>query len=229
MNSKKIIVALDGNNIIKIQKIVNDLKKEVHSFKIGYEFFLNHGISGYKKIKKISPKIFLDLKLHDIPNTVQKGVLAIEKLKPLLTTIHISGGSEMIKASLINRKNTKILGVSVLTSLNSQQTKKFYNEGNIEHLIKKFSMEAKKHKLDGVVCSPKEIKIVREVLGKDFLIVTPGIRPQKLKGVSDDQKRTLSPSKAISMGADLLVIGRPITLSKNPLKILKEINYSLDS
>ena len=227
MSSKKIIVALDGSNIIKIKKIVNDLKTEVHSFKIGYEFFFNHGISGYNQIKKISPKIFLDLKLHDIPNTVQKGILAIEKLKPLLTTIHISGGSEMIKASLINKKRTKILGVSILTSLNSQQTKKFYNEKNIEILIKKFSMEAKKQKLDGIVCSPKEIKIVREVLGKEFLIVTPGIRYQKLKGVGDDQKRTLTPSKAINMGADLLVIGRPITLSKNPLKTLKDINFSL--
>ena len=227
MSSKKIIVALDGSNLIKIKKIVNDLKTEVHSFKIGYEFFFNHGISGYNQIKKISPKIFLDLKLHDIPNTVQKGILAIEKLKPLLTTIHISGGSEMIKASLINKKRTKILGVSILTSLNSQQTKKFYNEKNIEILVKKFSMEAKKQKLDGIVCSPKEIKIVREVLGKEFLIVTPGIRYQKLKAVGDDQKRTLTPSKAISMGADLLVIGRPITLSKNPLKTLKDINFSL--
>ena len=227
MSSKKIIVALDGSNLAQIKKIVNDLKTEVHSFKIGYEFFFNHGISGYKQIKKISPKIFLDLKLHDIPNTVQNGVLAIEKLKPLLTTIHISGGSEMIKASLINKKNIKILGVSILTSLNSQQTKKFYNEKNIEILIKKFSMEVKKQKLDGIVCSPKEIKIVRKVLGKNFLIVTPGIRPKKLKGVNDDQKRTLTPSKAIGMGADLLVIGRPITLSKNPLKTLKDINYSL--
>ena len=227
MSSKKIIVALDGSNLIKIKKIVNDLKTEVHSFKIGYEFFFNHGISGYNQIKKISPKIFLDLKLHDIPNTVQKGILAIEKLKPLLTTIHISGGSEMIKASLINKKKTKILGVSILTSLNTQQTKKFYNEKNIEILIKKFSMEAKKQKLDGIVCSPKEIKIVREVLGKEFLIVTPGIRYRKLEGVGDDQKRTLTPSKAISMGADLLVIGRPITLSKNPLKTLKDINFSL--
>ena len=227
MSSKKIIVALDGSNLIKIKKIVNDLKSEVHSFKIGYEFFFNHGISGYNQIKKISPKIFLDLKLHDIPNTVQKGILAIEKLKPLLTTIHISGGSEMIKASLINKKRTKILGVSILTSLNSQQTKKFYNEKNIEILIKKFSIEVKKQKLDGIVCSPKEIKTVREVLGKEFLIVTPGIRYQKLEGVGDDQKRTLTPSKAISMGADLLVIGRPITLSKNPLKTLKDINFSL--
>ena len=227
MSSKKIIVALDGSNILQIKKIVNDLKTEVHSFKIGYEFFFNHGISGYNQIKKISPKIFLDLKLHDIPNTVQKGILAIEKLKPLLTTIHISGGSEMIKASLVNKKKTKILGVSILTSLNSQQTKKFYNENNIEILIKKFSMEAKKQKLDGIVCSPKEIKIVREVLGKEFLIVTPGIRYQKLKAVGDDQKRTLTPSKAISIGADLLVIGRPITLSKNPLKTLKDINFSL--
>ncbi len=228
MISRKIIVALDGNNIKNIKKIVSTLKTEVHSFKIGYEFFFNYGLSGYREIKKISSKIFLDLKLHDIPNTVQKGILAIDKLRPLLTTIHISGGDEMMRASLINRKYTKILGVSILTSLNSHQTFKFYNEKKIEILIKKFAKEAKKQKLDGVVCSPKEIKIVREEVGNKFLIVTPGIRLQKLTTIKDDQKRVLTPSKAINMGADLLVIGRPITLSKNPLKILKDINNSLN-
>tara|TARA_B100001057_G_C22700079_1_gene891340 strand:+ start:165 stop:851 length:687 start_codon:yes stop_codon:yes gene_type:complete len=228
MSSKKIIVALDGSNLTKIKKIVNDLKSEAHSFKIGYEFFFNHGILGYNQIKKISSKIFLDLKLHDIPNTVEKGILAIERLKPILTTIHISGGNEMMRVSTLNRKYTKILGVSILTSLNRHQIRKFYNEENIEILIKQFSKEAKKQKLDGIVCSPKEIKIVRKVVGKNFLIVTPGIRPQKLKKINDDQKRVLTPSQAIKMGADLLVIGRPITLSHNPIKTLKDINNSLD-
>ncbi len=227
MSSKKIIVALDGSNLNKIKKIVKDLKNEAHSFKIGYEFFFNHGILGYNQIKKISSKIFLDLKLHDIPNTVKNGILAIDKLKPILTTIHISGGDEMMKVSMINRKYTKVLGVSILTSLDSKQTKKFYNEEKIERLIKKFSREAKKQKLDGIVCSPKEIKIVRKIVGINFLIVTPGIRPQKLRKLNDDQKRVLTPSKAIELGADLLVIGRPITLSKNPLKVLKNINNSL--
>lgn len=228
MSYKKIIVALDGSNLTKIKKIVKDLKNEVNSFKIGYEFFFNHGISGYKQIKNISPKIFLDLKLHDIPNTVGKGILAIDKLKPILTTIHISGGEDMMKASLINRKYTKILGVSILTSLSSHQTKKFYNEKKIEKLISKFAKEAKKQNLDGIVCSPKEIKIVRKIVGNNFLIITPGIRMKKLNKNNDDQKRVLTPSKAIEMGADLLVIGRPITLSQNPLKALKEINNSLN-
>ena len=103
MNSKKIIVALDSNDINKIKKIANLIKKEVYAFKIGYEFFFNFGIDGYNQIKKIKPKIFLDLKLHDIPNTVKQGIKAIEKLRPTFTSIHISGGDEMLKSSVVNR------------------------------------------------------------------------------------------------------------------------------
>ncbi len=227
MSPKKVIVALDSNDLKKIKKIVTKLKSEVYAFKIGYEFFLNYGLKGYKEIRKISPKIFFDLKLHDIPNTVCNGIKAIEKLKPLLTTIHISGGDEMMKASLIERRKTKILGVSILTSLDSNQTRKYYNEKNIENLVKKFVKQAKKIGLDGIVCSPKEIKYVRKETGKNFIIVTPGIRPKKSKNIKDDQKRILSPLEAINLGADFLVIGRPITQSKDPLKILEEINKSL--
>ena len=227
MSSKKVIVALDVENFNRITKIVRVLKNEVFAFKIGYEFFFNFGIEGYKKIKKICPNIFLDLKLHDIPNTVQKGIKAINSLGPILTTVHISGGSDMLKASIINKKNTKILGVSILTSLNSKQTKKYYNEVDIKKLVKKFVIEAKKYKLDGIVCSPKEIKLVRNALGKNFIIVTPGIRLDKSKKFQDDQKRILTPSEAINNGANYLVIGRPILNSKNPLKTIKEINESL--
>ncbi len=227
MNSKKIIVALDSNNFKKISKLVTSLKEDVYAFKIGYEFFFNFGIDGYKKIKKISPNIFLDLKLHDIPNTVKNGLIALNKLKPLLTTIHISGGDEMMKASLIKNKFTKVLGVSILTSLNEDQTKKYYNETKINLLVKKFVKYAKNNKLDGVVCSPKEIKYIRKEVGKKFLIVTPGIRTDILTK-TDDQKRTMTPKEALKLGADYIVIGRPITKAKNPKKIIKTINNSIN-
>ena len=226
MQSKKIIVALDINNFSKIEKLVKSLKKDVYAFKIGYQFFFNFGLIGYKKIYSICPKIFLDLKLHDIPNTVKNGLEALNKIKPILTTIHISGGDEMMKSSVRDKKFTKILGVSILTSIDSEQTKKFYNQKNVSILVKKFAKFAKKNGLDGVVCSPKEIKVIRKATGKNFIIVTPGIR-LKNKIESDDQKRIETPEKAIEMGANYLVIGRPITKSKNPLKTLKEINDTL--
>ena len=226
MKSKKIIVALDSKNLNKTIKLVKILKKDVFAFKIGYQFFYNFGLEGYKKIYSICPKIFLDLKLHDIPNTVEKGLEAIFKMKPLFTTIHISGGDNMMKATKTNKKNTKVLGVSILTSLDNNQTKKYYNYKSISALVKKFSKAAKKNKLDGVVCSPQEIKYIRKEVGKNFIIVTPGIRINyKLK--SDDQKRVETPKKAINLGANYLVIGRPITKSKNPLKVLNEINKTL--
>ena len=226
MHSKKIIVALDSNNFSEIEKLVKSLKKDVYAFKIGYQFFFNFGLIGYKKIFSICPKIFLDLKLHDIPNTVYNGLEALNKIKPILTTIHISGGDDMMKSSVKEKKFAKILGVSVLTSMDSKQTEKFYNQKNVSLLVKKFAKFAKKNGLDGVVCSPREIKIIRKATGKDFIIVTPGIR-LKSKIKSDDQKRIETPKKAIQMGANYLVIGRPITKSKNPLKTLKEINDTI--
>ncbi len=226
MLSKKVIVALDSNNLNKTLNLVNKLKNDAYAFKIGYQFFFNFGILGYKKIYSICPRIFLDLKLHDIPNTVRKGLEALTKMKPLFTTIHISGGDEMMKASKIGKKNIKLLGVSILTSLDNKQTKIYYNEKNLSKLVKNFAKAAKKNGLDGVVCSPKELKYIRKEVGKNFIIVTPGIRiDNKIK--SDDQKRFETPKNAVSLGANFLVIGRPITASKNPLKVLKTINKTL--
>ena len=228
MKTNKVIVALDSNNFRKTINLVSTLKKEVYAFKIGYEFFYNYGVEGYKAIYKVSPKIFLDLKLHDIPNTVQNGIIAINNMKPLLTTIHISGGEDMMNASLIKKKFTKVLGVSILTSLNNDQVRKFYNESKVENVVKKFAILAKKNKLDGIVCSPKEIKVVRKIVGNNFLIVTPGIRFKNLGIKKDDQKRVLSPRQALELGADLLVIGRPITESKKPLDEMRKINSLLN-
>ena len=226
MKSKKIIVALDSNNLNKTIKLVKILKKDVYAFKIGYQFFYNFGLVGYKKIYSICPKIFLDLKLHDIPNTVEKGLEALVKMKPLFTTIHISGGDDMMISCRTSKKNTKVLGVSILTSLNSDQTKKYYSQKNVSLLVKKFAQAAKQNKLDGVVCSPQEIKHIRKIVGKNFIIVTPGIRiTNNLK--NDDQKRVETPKKALELGANYLVIGRPITKTIDPLKTLKDINKSL--
>ena len=227
--NKKIIVALDLDNINKAVKLVKELKKEVYAFKIGHEFFYNFGISGYKNIYNICPRIFLDLKLHDIPNTVQKGLKAISKLKPIFTTIHISGGDDMQKFSILkNNKKTNILGVTILTSLDKKQTLKYYKEKNINILVKKFANFAKKNNLSGLVCSPLEINIVRKEVGKKMILVVPGIRPNKKpSSKKDDQKRTLTPKEAINLGADFLVIGRPITESPNPLETIKEINISI--
>tara|TARA_B100000029_G_scaffold431089_1_gene442480 strand:- start:322 stop:1011 length:690 start_codon:yes stop_codon:yes gene_type:complete len=227
--NKKIIVALDLSNLNKALKLVKKLHNEVFAFKIGHEFFYNFGIEGYHKIYKICPRIFLDLKLHDIPNTVKMGLEAIIKLKPIFTTIHISGGDNMQKISLLkNIKKTKILGVTVLTSLDKIQTTKYYKEKNVNNLVRKFAKYAKQNKLDGLICSPLEIKIVRKEVGKKIILVVPGIRPNKkaLKK-KDDQKRTLTPNEAIKLGADYLVIGRPIIESKNPLETIKKINQSI--
>ena len=226
MSSKKIIVALDSNHLEKTIKLVKSLKNDVKAFKIGYEFFFNFGIDGYKKIFSICPKIFLDLKMHDIPNTVSNGVKALRKIKPLFTTIHVSGGDEMMQSTKKHKDKIKILGVSILTSLDNIQTKKYFNQKSISLLVKKFAKQAKKNGLDGVVCSPKEIKYIRKEVGKNFIIVTPGIRVDN-KIISDDQKRVATPKKAVDLGANYLVIGRPITNSKNPLNVLKEINKTL--
>ncbi len=228
MKNKKIILALDTKDLNFAANIVKKVKDEINSIKIGYEFFFNHGLSGYKKIYNICPNIFLDLKLHDIPNTVNAGLKAIANLKPKFTTIHISGGDDMLKSAVsFRKKNTKILGVSILTSLNSEQTKKYYNEHNTKNLVIKFVKQAKKNNLDGIICSPKEISFIRKQMDKNFIIVTPGVR---LKGSiikNDDQKRILSPKEAMKLGANLLVIGRPILKSKDPLNVIKKINASI--
>ena len=227
--NKKIIVAIDLSNLNKAIILVNKLKKEVFAFKIGHEFFYNFGIEGYKKIYKICPKIFLDLKLHDIPNTVEKGINAISKLKPILTTVHISGGDDMLKASKINKnKITKILGVTILTSLNNRQTLKYYKEKNVTNLVKKFARYAKQNNINGLVCSPLEIEAVRKEVGNKMIIVVPGIRPEKITDkIRDDQKRVLTPKEAIRLGADYLVIGRPIIESRNPIETIRQINESI--
>ena len=227
MNDKKIIVALDSGNLYDLKYLVDEIKNQVFAFKIGYEFFLNFGLDGYNQIKNKKVNIFLDLKLHDIPNTIKNGIEAIAKLNPYFTTIHITGGDEMQKIANLCKKNVKILGVSVLTSIDSIQAEKYYNEKNINDLVGKFIKNALENKLDGVVCSPLEIELAKKLSSGKLIIVTPGIRLENYKK-NDDQKRFMSPKKAIDLGANYLVIGRPITQSSNPLLEITSINSSIE-
>ena len=162
MNDKKIIVALDNNNLNDSKNLVDEIKKYTFAFKIGYEFFFNFGLEGYKLIQNKNVNIFLDLKLHDIPNTIQQGMKAISNLKPYFTTIHIAGGDEMQQIAVLTKNDIKVLGVSVLTSINEMQAQKYYNTNNIEELVSNFVKYSIENKLDGIVCSPLEIELVKK-------------------------------------------------------------------
>ena len=228
IKQNKIILALDTNDISKALSIVKSIDANV-IFKLGMEFFYTFGYEGIEKVKSIRPniKIFLDLKLHDIPNTIKKAMEAIANLKPYFTTIHISGGDEMQRMSNLVKDSVKILGVSILTSINEEQAEKYYYLKDIKMIVSKFVKTAMENKLDGVVCSPHEIKQIKEISNDKLLIITPGIRPESYNQ-KDDQKRFMTPKQAIELGANFLVIGRPITKSSNPLNEIKSINYSIE-
>tara|TARA_B100001123_G_C14960679_1_gene887542 strand:- start:74 stop:772 length:699 start_codon:yes stop_codon:yes gene_type:complete len=228
MNQKnKVIVAIDLDNFEEIIKLIDRIKNSIFGIKLGYEFLFNFGIDGYKKIQDKKINIFLDLKLHDIPNTVKKGLDAIFKLEPYFTTLHLSGGDKMFQDLQINRQKTKLLGITALTSLDNEQVKKYYKRESINELVHEYSKYALENKLDGIVCSANEISIVKKIIGNNLIIVTPGIRPTSYK-LKDDQERTMEPKKAISLGADYLVIGRPIIQAKNPLEELNNINSEIN-
>ena len=227
MVNKKVIVALDYNKFSNIENLLNKIKDKIFGIKIGYEFFYNFGLEGYNKIEKQNTNIFLDLKLHDIPNTVKNGIKAIANLNPYFTSIHIAGGDKMMQEAVDNKKNTKILGISVLTSFNNNQVKKYYARENVNTLINEYAKCALENNLDGIVCSPHEIQRVRNIVGNNLIIVTPGIRPAYYQK-ADDQKRFMTPMEAIKLGADYLVIGRPITESTDPLNEINRINIEIE-
>ena len=221
-----IILALDVNSLTKAQSIISDLKNYIGGIKIGMEFFNSFGPEGVRDISKFDIPIFLDLKLHDIPITVYKTIKTLMKLDIAIINVHASGGRDMLEAAVKARdesdnKSTKLIAVTVLTSLDDNDIKEIGYRENSEGLVLRLASLAKDSGLDGVVCSAKEISLIKEKLGKDFILVVPGIR---LKDDNkNDQKRLTSPKNAIDSGADLLVIGRPITDSKDPLKAIDNI------
>ena len=223
MKNKKIFVACDSSNISKIKKIIN--KTQNSKIKIGYKFgleFLNSK-NGRSFVAKLKNKIiFADLKIHDIPNTCISTVKAIKDLKVNYLTIHISSGLKALKASKKVAGKTKLVGVTILTSLDNRALKEIGYNKDVKKLVFNQAKLAQKANLDAIVCSAQEIKIVKKVFKKE--IITPGIR---LDNNTNDQKRTLNPKQAFKNGSDWLVIGRPITkgnIKKNIQTLIDHLN-----
>ena len=221
MKKNKIFVACDTNNIAK----VNDIIKQTQSskLKIGYKFgleFLNSK-NGRNFISKLKNKItFGDYKIMDIPNTCVSAIKAVKDLKLNYITIHISSGSEALKAAKKVSGNTKLIGVTILTSLDNKSLKEIGYGQEVKKIVLQQAKLANKAKLDAIVCSPKEVNIVRKVFKKE--IITPGIR---FDSNVDDQKRTLAPKQAYKNGSDWLVIGRPITKGNIKNNLQNLINH----
>ena len=226
----KIIFALDVEHFGEAQKWVNLLKGHIGAFKIGKQLFTHAGPKVVDMIRKKGQKVFLDLKYHDIPNTVARAGEEATKLEVAMFNLHALGGFEMMKKTVeASRATAKglglprplILAVTVLTSMDEETLKEVGIHGPLSEEVGRLASLAMKAGIDGVVASPQEIGIIRQRCGKNFLIVTPGIRHPSDK--RDDQKRTLSPREAVAAGADYLVIGRPIKEAKDPLEAVQKI------
>mgnify|MGYP001396988384 CR=1 FL=1 len=222
-NKKKLFIALDTNKYNRAAKIVKDTK--TNKLKIGYKIGLElmNSIHGRYFVRKIKNKItFLDLKLNDIPNTCVSTVKAIKDLKVNYLTIHISSGLEALKAAKKASGKIKLIGVTILTSLNNKALKEIGFDKDVKKLVLHQARLASKARLDAIVCSAQEVKLVKKVFKKE--IITPGIRFSSKK---NDQKRTLTPKQAIANGANWLVIGRDITkgnIKKNIKKLIDHLN-----
>jgi orotidine-5'-phosphate decarboxylase len=230
MNSRsagQIIVALDVATSEEALHLVTELSPDVDFFKIGLQLYTATGPRLVQDISGLGPKIFLDLKLHDIPNTVAKAVAAAGTLGVKMLTIHLSGGSEMIRAAVRARRDDMlILGVTVLTSSNDETLRETGIPGAINDQVLRLARLGVSAGIDGLVASPHEARVLRAEFGGQLKIVTPGVRPSWSE--PGDQKRFMTPREAIEAGADYLVIGRPITAHSNPREAVAEILGELE-
>ena len=208
MSSKRLIVALDFKNFDEMSEFVARLDPNSCVVKVGLQLFISEGNKVLDFLSSKGFEIFLDLKLHDIPNTVNKAIVEIAQFNVLMTTIHLQGGMEMIAAANQAKGNTKILGVSLLTSLDESDTQMLYNN-NFNSQFNNLINVAEKSEVDGIICSSKELSLLSE---SNLIKVVPGIRNQNLL---DDQKRVMTSKEAYENGANFIVVGRPITQSKN--------------
>lgn len=224
----QLIVALDVDNLKEARRLVNLLYPTVKIFKVGSQLFTAAGPKAVDWIRKKGARVFLDLKFHDIPNTVANAVRQAVKLRVFMLDVHVQGGKDMLRAAAnsakeqagkLRIKKLLVLGVTVLTSRKAS--------GKVEKTVLEQSRLARKCALDGVVASPQEARLLRSNLGKRFIIVTPGIRLGK--SAAFDQKRTSAPAQAALSGSDYLVVGRPVIRAKDPLEVAKEIINQIKS
>ncbi|MBQ9724877.1 MAG: orotidine-5'-phosphate decarboxylase [Neisseriaceae bacterium] len=227
----KIIVALDFPNEKQTVEFVRLVSPEWCRLKIGKELFTATGASLVEKLMTQGFEIFLDLKFHDIPNTVANACRSAAELGVWLVDMHASGGKRMMEAAanaVANFQNRpKLIAVTVLTSMTADDLAEIGIQTPVEQQVLKLAQLAQHSDLDGIVCSAQEAALLRQQIGNDFLLVTPGIRPASNQ--TDDQRRTMTPLQAINAGSSYLVIGRPITQAKNPLQALMDINNSIQA
>lgn len=223
MADARLIVALDVDTFEKMKALVDELGELVSYYKVGMELYYGAGRKTIRYLREKGKKIFLDLKLHDIPNTVGHSVASVTRLGVNMVTVHAGGGRAMMQAASryaritadeLGVERPKILAVTVLTSFDDQLWQEVGGHLPIQDHALQLALLSKDSGVDGVVASPKEASMIHKAGGKDFLIVTPGIRPAFAQ--TDDQKRIATPSEALNDGASMLVIGRPITQAVDP-------------
>ena len=220
-----LFVALDTPELERALAIAQAVKDDVGGFKLGLEFFAANGPDGVREVAALGLPIFLDLKLHDIPNTVAKAVAALAPLKPAVMTVHAAGGKAMLEAAKAAAPaGTRIVAVTVLTSLDGDDLSAAGVSGSPADQVARLARLAKSAGLDGIVCSGAEVASISEHWPDGFFVV-PGVRPEG--GDSGDQKRVVTPAQALGDGASILVIGRPITAADNPASAASAIANSL--
>jgi orotidine-5'-phosphate decarboxylase len=235
----RIIIALDVKTQREAMSLVQELP-DAEIFKVGLTLFASEGPSLLQEIQKQGKKIFLDLKLHDIPHQITGAIRAGMEHGVHMMTLHASGGQEMMiqaadaaaqGAQQSGRTKPLLLAVTILTSLKEEQLRDIGMDDRVNDQVLRLAKLAKDNRMDGVVCSPQEIDIIKQEFGQEFLVVSPGIRP--VWAAAQDQKRILTPGEAVRKGVDFMVIGRPITKASSPseafLKIVEELHRTVNS
>jgi orotidine-5'-phosphate decarboxylase len=228
--SNPICLALDTTALARAVELAHQLKHHVGYLKVGMEFFYAHGVKGYEAVAGEGVPVFLDLKLHDIPNTVEQGLRALMQLPkpPAIINVHAQGGLAMLQAARrAVPATTRLIAVTVLTSLSQDDVTATGHDPELStaDLALTLAQLAHQAELDGVVCSPQDLELIRNALPRGFLTVVPGIRPDGVG--AQDQKRIATPKAAINAGADVLVIGRAITGAADPVAAAEAILASL--
>ncbi|MEN2787519.1 orotidine-5'-phosphate decarboxylase [Sphingomonas qilianensis] len=223
--SNRIFVALDTPNLPKAKAMAARVHHHVGGIKLGLEFFMANGHAGVREMAELGLPIFLDLKFHDIPNTVAKAIQALHGLEPALLTVHAAGGQAMLEdAKAAAATGTKVIAVTTLTSLDATDLAAIGCSSDPHEQVLRLTELAKAAGVDGVVCSGAEVAAAKSVWPKGFFVV-PGVRPAN--GAVGDQKRVVTPRAALDAGASILVIGRPITQADNPDMAAREIEATL--
>lgn len=230
-----IFCAFDTVNVDEAVSLASKLKGTIGGIKLGLEFFCANGAEGYRRVGAVGLPIFLDLKFHDIPNTVAGAIRAVAPLAPRILTIHTQGGPDMMRrasetaheeAEKLGLEAPSVVGVTILTSLDDSDLNAIGVQDIVPDQVKRLAQLAVNSGLDGMVCSPKEIELARSVTNRDFKLVVPGIRP--VGADIGDQKRVMTPLEAVGAGADVLVIGRPITQADDPTAAAQAIAKQLN-